>query len=81
MVGVYRPQQSSNAGPDHHVTRQEARQMVQHGLASWINGSRGVRLVSLQTQLADESSRMSVKTIEAFVQGCPVATARVEAWR
>jgi len=81
MVGVYRPQQSSEAGPDHYVSREVARRLVADGLGSWINSSRGVRLLSLRHQLADESSRMSDKTTQAFMEGSLVATARVEGWR
>jgi len=80
-VGVYRPQQPSKTDPDHYVSREAARQMVQDGLATWIDNSRAVRLTGLRKQLADESSRMSTKTMQAFAEGSPVAAARLQGWR
>ena len=47
-VGVFRPNQPSKSAPDHRVTREHARGLVDTGQAIWINSASGIRLLSVR---------------------------------
>jgi hypothetical protein len=79
-VGVYAPNQPSQTPPIAKIERQEAREAVSQGLASWIDSSRSIRLKRLSERMSDCSSRMGRHVIEACWAEKPWALAIADMW-
>lgn len=80
-VGIYMPNQPSRTPPTSMVGREQAREIVSQGLATWIDSCRKIRLVRLNESLRDLSSRMGPSVVEACWAGRPWAQQISAEWR
>lgn len=79
-VGIYAPNQPSHTLPIRKIGRQEAREIVLQGFATWIDSSRSIRLKRLSERLSDTSSYMGTNVIEACWAEKSWAVAMAEMW-